>query len=550
MVCRSAEGAEATLRTRSGNDVDQASLLIALLRASGAPARYVRGVLEVPVVDLAPMLGVRAEDVGRALAAAGIANRPVVAGGNIRAFAIEQVYVSAWLPFANYRGTAADLDGRSWIPLAPAIKPHAFIPAQGALQRTGLAVDAFTEEFLTQVQAIAPLDLLRQHIVDGLAQLSPPLDLPGQLARHEIDAAPIGLLPASLPVPVRAVTEEFAKLPESMHQRVRIVVRSGLDEADPVVLEYVTPVSRLIDRRATLSYQPASIDDGRIADLYGGLGGTPPYLVHLRPVIHVAGLPALAGEGEVEGGSAHRIEIALESPAGTTTASQQVLAGGISALVFDAQADAPAEQPDGVVLIGESESKAARLLWNFGARYLASWDDADTELAALVGASIVRPFPSVALVTNQYRVDRVGGLADSMTWRGVALDAMLRPVEPIPHDGLPQTAADWMAMSALHGSYLEHELFEQQWAVASISADKALALAHEQGIPVLTLSQATGTGELNQPQPVREAIGAWLARGYVVDAPRDPITHEAWSGAAWRVRSLPTGEAGYFCPVD
>ena len=37
----------------SGNDVDQATLLVALLRAAGFPARYVRGVVEFPDIEKA-----------------------------------------------------------------------------------------------------------------------------------------------------------------------------------------------------------------------------------------------------------------------------------------------------------------------------------------------------------------------------------------------------------------------------------------------------------------------------------------------------------------
>ncbi len=40
------KGAEETLHQRSGNDADQAALLVALLRAAGYPARFVRGVIE------------------------------------------------------------------------------------------------------------------------------------------------------------------------------------------------------------------------------------------------------------------------------------------------------------------------------------------------------------------------------------------------------------------------------------------------------------------------------------------------------------------------
>lgn len=473
------KGAEATLRSHAGNDVDQASLLIALLRASGAPARYVRGVVDVPVADLAVMLGVRNDDVGRALGAAGVPNRPLVSGGRINAFAIEQVFVSAWLPYANYRGTSADLDGRTWIPLMPAIKSHRYIPAAGALSRVGLSTGEFIEEYLAHTQTPAPLDLLRQRVSDRLSQMSPPAAYADQLAQHDTDAQALELLPASLPVPAEAITGEFARLPETLRQHARILVRAGPDENDVVVFDRTLPLTRLLDRRVTLSYQPASIDDGRIADSYGGAGGTPPYLIHLRAVLNVAGQPVAVGDGELEGGIVHRIEVTLDGPAGTVSATQELTAGGISALVFDSQDSQPPEQPDNEVLTGESETRAARLLANLGARYMAQWDRADDELARLVGVSVMQPFPSFALVINQYNAERINGVVDALEWRGVGIDAALRPGEPVAQTDDAAAASNWMALAALQGSALEHQVFEQQWAVDSISADKGLAYARE-----------------------------------------------------------------------
>ena len=100
----------------------------------------------------------------------------------------------------------------------------------------------------------------------------------GQCAAHE-------LLPASTPVPVEAVTGEFAQLPETLRQHAHIVVRAGSSDSDPIVFDRVFALQQLIDHRVTLAYQPASIDDGRIADQHGGFGSTPPYLVHVRPVL-------------------------------------------------------------------------------------------------------------------------------------------------------------------------------------------------------------------------------------------------------------------------
>ena len=48
----SVQGAQDTLDKKAGNAMDTASLLIALLRAAGIPARYVYGSVEVPAEQM------------------------------------------------------------------------------------------------------------------------------------------------------------------------------------------------------------------------------------------------------------------------------------------------------------------------------------------------------------------------------------------------------------------------------------------------------------------------------------------------------------------
>ncbi|HMM68459.1 MAG TPA: transglutaminase family protein, partial [Dokdonella sp.] len=540
------KGSAGTLRALAGNDVDQASLLIDLLRASGAPARYVRGVVEVPLADLAAMLGVRSDKVGQALVAAGIANRPVIRGGRTAAFAIEHTWVSAYLPYANYRGTGADLLGRTWIPLAPALKPHHFVPASGVLTRAGINAGAFVAEQLASIPSDLPLDALRNRVQAYLSGQTPAQSYADQLADLSVSAAPLALIPASLPVPTLAVTAEFASLGEADRQRARIVVRVDASATSAIALDATIPVSQLRDHRVTVSYLPASVEDGVIADAYGGLGSAPPYLIHLRAQLNIDGQAVSLGSADIEGGTSHRIEIAFDGPAGSVSTSQVLTAGGLAALVIATQNDDPLEQALDQPPPGESETRAAALLGNFGARYLAEWNAAQDELARLVGVGVVRPFPALALVLNQYRVERVGSLVDSMRWRGVALDAALQPVEPFAQIDLASAESDWLKLTALQGSVLEHSVFEQQWNVQSISAAKGFGLAAAQGIPILTLTAGTGTTGVNHPPAVLDAIAARLAQGYVVRIPRDPVNLSAWSGSVWTAESLSTGEAGYF----
>ena len=99
----SRQSAPTTAELHAGNDVDQATLLIQLLRRAGYPARYQFGVVEYPLVRLAPALGLTlgatsASDVAQALARAGVAARPILAAGQVSAFAVEHTFVSALIP--------------------------------------------------------------------------------------------------------------------------------------------------------------------------------------------------------------------------------------------------------------------------------------------------------------------------------------------------------------------------------------------------------------------------------------------------------------------
>ncbi len=87
------KGAEETLRQKSGNDCDQSALLLALLRASGFPTRYVRGTIEFfasdgkPIERVKNLMGI--EDpakIAEFFQKAGIPYKPVIQGGKIANF--------------------------------------------------------------------------------------------------------------------------------------------------------------------------------------------------------------------------------------------------------------------------------------------------------------------------------------------------------------------------------------------------------------------------------------------------------------------------------
>jgi hypothetical protein len=104
----SRKGAAETLAEGSGNDMDTASLLIALYRVSGIPARYVQGVVDVPIDKAMNWVGVeKAEAAAKLFSAAGVPSSLITSGGKPKWLRIEHCWVEVYVPYEDYRGVGA-----------------------------------------------------------------------------------------------------------------------------------------------------------------------------------------------------------------------------------------------------------------------------------------------------------------------------------------------------------------------------------------------------------------------------------------------------------
>ena len=127
---------------------------------------------------------------------------------------------------------------------------------------------------------------------------------------------------------------------------------------------------------------------------------------------------------------------------------------------------------------------AAALLARVAHDYSAQWTEAEQEFAGLLDVTVLRPWPAVTLVSNALRVETVVGQPHQLTWQGVTLDVAMHLHTPIARGAVAASEHDWLLLSALQGSILEHDIFEQLFLVDSISADKGLQLARAQGMVV------------------------------------------------------------------
>jgi len=121
----SIQDAELVFETKRGNSMDISGLTIALLRASGIPARYVHGTIEIPEERYRNWAGgfssiVAAADYAQS---GGIPTTTVTTAGQIDRVQIEHIWVEAAIDYLPSRG-AKNLDADSWVQLDPSYKQY------------------------------------------------------------------------------------------------------------------------------------------------------------------------------------------------------------------------------------------------------------------------------------------------------------------------------------------------------------------------------------------------------------------------------------------
>ena len=531
------KGALGTLRSASGNDVDQAVLLTALLRAAGLDTHYVQGVVEIPVERVAADFGLSAmtaDAVPSALTKSGVAFTSVNRGGKVAAVQVAHTWVSANVPYTNYRGALVDASGKTWIPLDPSYKQVAVKPSTGYFK--GFSADELSATFLTRGSNQNFADFIRQKVQSSLGSSGGTGNWQDQRASGSIVPLQLSILPNSLPYPVLAVTYEGADVQGTEQTRLHIVVRRGNKAGDAVALDRTIAVADAVASRVTLSYGPASVEDHRIALLYGGMDAVPLYLISLRPQLKVDGKIVAMGTDSVDPGAALRLELEIEGPWGRQAVNQTVVAGSYQALVLSHDPVHPA-----VASSADGEYNGARLLDGLGTYYASQWSEADTDLASLMDVGVARPVPALTMVSTVVRPVLVAGVPVTLEWAGVSVDAALRPV-----DAVGTRAADFLALSGLAGSSYESAIFQSQFAVSAVSADRGIQLASEQGVSILQLGSANaaqldGTAHAAS---VKTAVQDLLRQGFAVQIPASPISVDAWSGSVWR--AVKGGQSGYF----
>lgn len=602
----SQKGSVETLRQRAGNDYDLASLLIALLRASGIYARYAEGQVEMSVEEVENWLVVDdAEVAGSILYTNGMEGISLISAttdccygngtpgcddeaieacvcatdpyccdyewdqtcaGEVDSFGCavcddltevvavraHRIWVEAYVPRA--------FSSPAWVPLDPAFALTEIQHGLDIPEEMGFDAQLFIDEYwgpsdpeVVLPRPETPVELFVQEIDEYLDANHPGTTLADVNRTHAIIPENLEILPASLPYTVRSRDGEFPEIAADRRYQVRFHMYDGAT----TLIDHTFDLPAIAGRRVSIDYVGATASDEATIDSYGGIYETPPWLVDLKPVLRLDGTDVATGAAGVGMGLRHRSDVHFLAPANSsglpqnvvpsisntiTTGASQVIGLAIEGVAERLLAPPPDDDTEGL----------AALRHDIAMDYLSRCRDGDVRLGRLMHAYVTTDV-SNAIVENVVNVTTdIYGDPQTFEWTGVRVDADRSVLGFWPVDRYPPgaEAKDLMILAGAEGSLHESLVYEDSYAQDSVSTIKLLQLAHDAGVTVYkrwnTLPLPANTLSAADRLALQDAI----ASGREVTFPADPMTVGApetgqWTGTGWIAMDPATGAAGY-----
>jgi transglutaminase-like putative cysteine protease len=315
----SIQGAQLCLETRAGNAFDTASLLIALLRYSGIPARYQMGTIEVPIEKAKNWLGGFTDPRAAASLAAsgGIPSAGTVEqGGVLRSIRMEHVWVRAYVDYAPSQAEV-NVIGDTWVDLDPSFKLYDRQNDQTLASALGFDVNSFRQQLAATTQidiagGVVNVDAnlvgnAFTNLLSGLETLIPSGDLSDKFTQSPIAMRQLPVLSARLGYTVLARAPSMAALPSAVQHVFSLALTN---DAGVNSLSFSAPLPHIACNSISLVYAPATDADLNLirsvappnldslapaSVIQAIMSSVPAYLVKVRPIIQLDGVDAVSG---------------------------------------------------------------------------------------------------------------------------------------------------------------------------------------------------------------------------------------------------------------
>lgn len=563
----STQNSQRTLLARRGNAFDTSSLLIALLRAAGIPARYVYGTVDLPVDKVRNWLG----DLPDANAAAdllvkcGIPTIVVTVGGTIQFLRIEHVWVEAYVDFSPSRG-ARNRAPDTWVPMDVSFKAYTSTPALPVVDHVSFNASTAQAAMLSGarqganwITGISPAavegvnDQITQQVASYLATQSVS-DAASVFGKRSITLDNSPILAGTLPYAIKsAQTYRYDALPANLQQAISVnLYNTSFDvDGDSPQFSVTMPLARIGTSSLQVEYRGATASVDSLIQQYAAANSVTLSATSLSVVPQLKLGATLLKEGAtVPYGTQQYWRTAISQPSGafTTPPDPSVFPAG-TAIAF--VVDTSGVTPDyASALTGAYGNRAnlpiADALSMGGLQYFLLHDMFDDMVAQARHATVVR-LSSVGTFATAVSVSYFFGQPRTASTKGFVTD-----VKALRYAILAPTAEEGvrtLAQMGVLGSFSEGatwSLLTGRDVAGSLSAATLLLRANEAQIPLYELSQSNVGQDLpalslddDDKADIQNAIGA----GQIVLVPSREMRVGSWSGVGYVVMDPSTGVA-------
>ncbi len=586
------QDADVTLGSKRGNALDIASLTIALYRASGIPARYVHGAIEVPEDKFRNWAGgfTNVTAAANFASSGGIPVTTFVSGGKISKVQLEHIWVEAAIDFQPSRGAINKAADR-WVQLDPSYKqrqefsgldlavisgtdPTTMVQsylASGTLDQSGSWVMGLNAGILETTESQVQL-ALSSYLTTNL----PTANIGNVNGDHHLIQQSASVLSATLPYRVLIVGARYGAFPRSLQNSMTLAL--GFDELGEPINPVRFPLARLNNHKITFSYRPASQADEQtlvslipngLTDLTSVPTSIPAYLVSVIPRIAVDGqvvseaTARRLGEDvsivfgvESAGNTAQTPFYEYRVPTGSYL-NVPIIAGNVSVQkVLDLQVKL--SQTHSILTSIDLNSKATLtaeditgdVYYGAGLSYFAQYV-AMSQLIGVAGKSQHNLPIGYGSMGYEPRVRTLFGIPMAIERGSFGVNIRLHwAVASLAGDS--EKTRQMAVQSGLLSSALEHlipeQILSEEQPGEGVSAVKALVTANAQGQQIYHLTpvnQAVTLSNLHLGSLVMDEITAALAVGKEVIAHTQPITISGWAGAGYIILDPVTGAGAY-----
>ena len=547
----SLKGAQQTLLERSGNDYDQASLLIALLRAANIPARYATGTIELPIDRAMSWLGVKdATTAANIFASGGIPAKAGLSGGKITFIRLEHVWVEAFVNMYPSFG-AKNGSANAWTPIDPSFKEHELNTSVDVSK-----IVKFNETDYLRTQSKLPPSLTYLFALEDYHTANYQGGMHEMFYLKKIKEHEFGILLGTLPYKTVAAGNKFTNIDPYYRHKISIGLR---DPATGDLSSIAKDVCEITGKQITVSYAPASDQDSAVVAGYGGLLKTPAYLVKVKVQVKVDNAIVLEGPS-VGMGDSLKLSLQFTTPGSFGDFIETEMAAGVycnlalSALnVADKQALGGLGGSENLVgtfyeSINNGDDQVGKVLHNIGLQYFTHTNNASRVLEGMMHIYNTRAVNAgFVSVSASYR-EFFGLTVSPPVISGLTIDIPRYIQSPFSITGDKEQEKTFTKIQGLNTSYFEHAIWESFSGIDSVSTVKLLQLANEAGLPIYTINSANIDSTLpllNQGQQVKDDVRNLVAAGKEVTIPGRYITRNEWTGTGYMVRNPDTSEGAY-----